>query len=82
MKKGIDILGAESVLDEFHIRKYIRKMIRLGGGATEEDRKKAEETLLEWIEKGNRKSWRNGLPGQAQRLWKKKERNLRKAGNT
>lgn len=55
MKKGIDILGAESVLDEFHIRKYIRKMIRLGGGATEEDRKKAEETLLEWIEKGNRK---------------------------
>lgn len=51
MKKGIDILGAESVLDEFHIRKYIRKMIRLGGGATEEDRKKAEETLLALVNK-------------------------------
>lgn len=55
MKKGIDILGVEFVLNEFHIRKYIRKMTRLGGGATEEYRKKAEETLLEWIEKGNRK---------------------------
>ena len=55
MKKGVEILGAEFVLDEFHIRKYIRKMARLGDGQTEEERKKAEESLLEWIEKGNRK---------------------------
>ena len=55
MKKGIEVLGAEFVLDEFHIQKYIRKMARLAGGSTEEDREASEKKLQEWIEKGNRK---------------------------
>lgn len=61
MKKGIDLLGAEFVLDEFHIRKYLRKMARLGGGRTEEEREKTEKDLQEWVEKGNKKKleeWR------------------------
>ncbi len=74
MKKGIDILGAESVLDEFHIRKYIRKMARLGGGTTEEDRKEAEETLLEWIKKGM------GCPDRRSAYGKRRKAACRKLG--
>ena len=55
MKKGMEILGAEFVLDEFHIQKYIRRMARLSDGSTEEGREETEKKLQEWIEKGNRK---------------------------
>jgi len=48
MKKGIETLGAEFVLDGFHIQKYIRRMARLAGGT--------EETKEE-----NRKKYRNVL---------------------
>jgi len=61
MKKGIEVLGAEFVLDEFHIQKYIKKMARLGGGRTDEEREEAEKQLREWVEKGNKKKleeWR------------------------
>ena len=27
MKKGMEVLGAEFVLDEFHIQKYIRSLL-------------------------------------------------------
>ncbi len=47
MKKEVDILGAEFVLDEFHIRKYIRKMARLGDRVTEEGKEKTAKKLLE-----------------------------------
>ena len=47
--------GTEFVLDEFHIQKYIRKMARLAGGSTEEEREAEEKKLQEWIKKGNRK---------------------------
>ncbi len=50
------MLGAEFVLDEFHIQKYIRRMARLADGSTEEGREKTEKKLQEWIEKGNRKA--------------------------
>lgn len=55
MKKGMEVLGAEFVLDEFHIQKYIRRMARLSDGSTEEGREETEKKLQEWIEKGNRK---------------------------
>lgn len=55
MKKGIEVLGAEFVLDEFHIQKYIRRMARLADGSTGEGREETEKKLQEWIEKGNRK---------------------------
>ncbi len=56
MKKGIEALGAEFVLDEFHIQKHIRKMARLADGSAEESREEAETKLQEWIEKGKMKN--------------------------
>ncbi len=55
MIKGIEMLGAEFVLDEFHIRKYIRRMVRLADGSTEECREETEKKLQVWIENGNSK---------------------------
>ncbi len=54
MKKGIEILGAEFVLDEFHIQKYIRKMARLSGN-TEETIEENKKKIQEYIENGNKK---------------------------
>ena len=54
MKKGIEILGADFVLDGFHIQKYIRRMARLSGG-TEEEAEENRKKIQGWIEKGNRK---------------------------
>lgn len=55
MKKGIETLGAEFVLDEFHIQKYIKKMAYLAGGSMKADREETRKKLQEWIEDGNRK---------------------------
>lgn len=49
------MLGAEFVLDEFHIQKYVRRMARLADASTEDVREETEKKLEEWIEKGNRK---------------------------
>ena len=54
MKKGIETLGAEFVLDGFHIQKYIRRMARLAGG-TEETREENRKKIQEWLEEGSRK---------------------------
>ncbi len=46
MKKGLETLGAEFVLDGFHIQKYIRRTARLTGDTEEtreENRKKIQE---------------------------------------
>ena len=55
MKKGIEVLGGEFVLDEFHIQKYLKKMSRLGERKTEEEREETEKKLQEWVEKGEKK---------------------------
>ncbi len=54
MKKGIEILGAEFVLDEFHIQKYIRRMARLSGN-TEEVIEENKKKIEEYVENGNKK---------------------------
>lgn len=54
MKKGIEVLSAEFVLDEFHIQKYIRKMARLGSSSTEKEQEETVKYLQECIEKGRR----------------------------
>ena len=54
MKKGLETLGAEFVLDGFHIQKYIRRMARLAGD-TEEKREENRKKIQGWIEKGSRK---------------------------
>lgn len=52
--KGIETLGAEFVLDGFHIQKYIRRMARLAGG-TEETREENRKKIQGWLEEGSRK---------------------------
>ena len=51
MKKGIETLGADFVLDGFHIQKYIRRMARLAG-ETEEEVEENKKKIQGWIEKG------------------------------
>ncbi len=48
MKKGIEILGTEFVLDEFRLSEYTAHMARLCG-ETEESREELEKTLRGWI---------------------------------
>ncbi len=60
MKKGIETLGADFVLDGFHIQKYIRRMARLAG-ETEEEVEENKKKIQGWIEKGRRKKLEAGL---------------------
>ncbi len=60
MKKGLEILEAEFVLDGFHIQKYIRRIARLAG-ETEEGVEENRKKIQGWVKKGNRK----GLEGWA-----------------
>ena len=76
MKKGVDILGAEFVLDEFHIQKYIRKMARLGVGQTEEGREETAKKLLEWIGKGNKKKLEEWVSQTSEALPEKEGKKL------
>ena len=54
MKKGLETLGADFVLDGFHVQKYIRRMARLAG-ETEEEMKENRKKIQGWIEKGSRR---------------------------
>ncbi len=58
--KGIETLGAEFVLDGFHIQKYIRRMARLAGG-TEETREENRKKYRDGWKKEAGKNWRDGL---------------------
>ena len=51
MKRGIEELGAEFVLDEFHISEYIKRMVLAIGEET------AEQEIREII-RNNRKQYR------------------------
>lgn len=49
MKKGRELLGADFVLDEFHLKKYVKRMVR----STGEPEREAE--VNEWIKEGKKK---------------------------
>lgn len=49
MKKGMELLGADFVLDEFHLKKYVKRMVR----STGEPEREAE--VNEWIKEGKKK---------------------------
>lgn len=76
MKKGIETLGAEFVLDGFHIQKYIRRMARLAGG-TEETKEENRKKIQEWLEEGSRKKLEGWIvqtkTGMAEKYQKKLE---------
>lgn len=81
MKKGMEVLGAEFVLDEFHIQKYIRRMARLADGSTEEGREETEKKLQEWIEKGNRKKLQEWTTQAGEALTEKDAKKLMESWN-
>ena len=49
MKKGMELLGADFVLDGFHLKKYVKRMVR----STGEPEREAE--VNEWIKEGKKK---------------------------
>lgn len=71
MKKGIELLGAEFVLDEFHIQKYIRRIMRVSG-EDEEEKKKLQERL----EKGNKKKIQEWVGNEKGKLGEKEAKKL------
>lgn len=77
MKKEVDILGAEFVLDEFHIRKYIRKMARLGDRVTEEGK---EKTAGMNRKRKQEKTGRQGCPKRWGANEKRRKESCRKLG--
>lgn len=42
MKKGIEMLGGSYVVDEFHMKKYVKRMLRITG----------EEEVVKYLERG------------------------------
>lgn len=70
MKKGLEMLGGTFVLDEFHLRKYVRRMARAGG---EEEK---EEELLREVEKGERKKVREWAEERSGKLGEKDRKRL------
>lgn len=75
MKKGVEILGAEFVLDGFHLKKYIKKL------ACEIGEEEAEKKIRNCLEKGERKKleeWINKKSeGMEERRRKHVEKNMR-----
>ena len=66
MKKGRELLGADFVLDEFHLKKYVKRMVR----STGEPEREAE--VNEWIKEGKKKEleeWEKRKP----RYWKRRK---------
>lgn len=56
MKKGIERIGAEFVLDEFHLKEYIKRIAR--NGKEERSQQEVEEEMWNWMKKGKKKEWK------------------------
>lgn len=70
MKKGIEMLGGTFVLDGFHLKKYIRRM---AGAIGEED---AEETVMKYLEKGERKRLKEWVKEKEEKVGEKEKKQL------
>lgn len=74
MKKGVEVLGAEFVLDGFHLWQCTARMARLCG-ETEE----ARRTLMGWVEKGERKRVEEWVGERKGALDEKRQKKLEEA---
>ena len=70
MKKGIEMLGGSYVVDEFHMKKYVKRMIRITG---EEGQ---EEEVLKYLERGERKKLKEWAEEKGKGLEEKKRKRL------
>lgn len=74
MKKGVEVLGAEPVLDGFHLSEYMGRMARLCGN-TQEESDGMLTALRGWIEKGDRKSVEDWVEERKPALGEKGQKN-------
>ena len=70
MKKGMELLGADFVLDEFHLKKYVKRMVR----STGEPEREAE--VNEWIKEGKNKELEEWVKEKAAVLEEKEGKKL------
>ena len=70
MKQGLEILGGTFVLDEFHLRKYVRRLARAAG---EEEK---EEELMRWVEKGERKKLREWAEEKGEKVSERERKRM------
>ena len=70
MKKGIEMLGGSYVVAEFHMKKYVKRMIRVTG---EEGQ---EEEVLKYLERGERKKLKEWAEEKGKGLEEKKRKRL------
>ena len=70
MKKGIEMLGGSYVVEEFHMKKYVKRMIRVTG---EEGQ---EEEVLKYLERGERKKLKEWAEEKGKGLEEKKRKRL------
>ena len=70
MKKGMELLGADFVLDEFHLKKYVKRMVR----STGEPEREAE--VNEWIKEGKKKELEEWVKEKAAVLEEKEGKKL------
>ena len=70
MKKGMELLGADFVLDEFHLKKYVKRMVR----STGEPEHEAE--VNEWIKEGKKKELEEWVKEKAAVLEEKEGKKL------
>lgn len=70
MKKGIEMLGGSYVVDEFHMKKYVKRMIRITG---EEGQ---EEEVMKYLERGEKKKLKEWAEEKGKGLEEKKRKRL------
>lgn len=70
MKKGMELLGADFVLDEFHLKKYVKRMVR----STGEPEREAE--VNDWIKEGKKKELEEWVKEKAAVLEEKEGKKL------
>jgi len=73
MKKGISLLGAKFVLDEFHIKKYIRKI-----GYASGNKEETTEKLEAWLNEGKKKEREEWVGKEVEQSDEKKRKKLEK----
>lgn len=70
MKKGIEMLGGSYVVDEFHMKKYVKRMLRITG---EEGQ---GEEVMKYLERGERKKLKEWAQEKGKGLEEKKRKRL------
>lgn len=70
MKKGIELLGGRFVLDGFHIKKYVKRLVR---GCGEEE---AEEKVRKYVERGEKKKLEEWVKEKEKCLEEKKRKRV------